>query len=131
AVQLPDWHAGQPPDPTLLAALRGRPLLAAAGLAQPQRFFAMLRDAGLTITPLPLPDHHDYVELPWPPDTPDVVLTEKDAVKLDSARLGQTRVWVAALDFGMPAAFEAALLALLPPRRGAPQPGPDHGNPSS
>ena len=130
AVQLSAWHAGQPPDPTQLAALRGRPLLAVAGLAQPQRFFAMLRDAGLTITPLALPDHHAYTDLPWPVGTPDVVLTEKDAVKLDPARLLATRVWVVALDFRLPVAFEAALLALLPPRA-APQPGTDHGNPSS
>jgi tetraacyldisaccharide 4'-kinase len=77
-----------------------------------------------------LPDHHDYAELPWPPGTADVVLTEKDAVKLDPARLGTTRVWVAALDFVLPATFEAALLALLPPHA-APPPGADHGNPTS
>lgn len=130
AVPLAQWHAGQAPDPTQLTALRGRPLLAVAGLAQPQRFFAMLRDAGLAITPLALPDHHDYAALPWAAGTPDVVLTEKDAVKLDPARLGSTRVWVVALDFKLPAEFEAALLALLPPRA-ASQPGTDHANPSS
>ncbi|HJW11418.1 MAG TPA: tetraacyldisaccharide 4'-kinase, partial [Albitalea sp.] len=48
-------------------------------------------------------------------DTREVVVTEKDAVKLDPANVGTTQVWVAPLDFHIDAAFEAALLALLPP----------------
>jgi tetraacyldisaccharide 4'-kinase len=121
-VGLHDWWAGRAASMPALVALRGRPLLAAAGLAQPQRFFQMMLDAGLTITPLPLPDHHDYATLPWPADEPDVVVTEKDAIKLCGERIGATRVWVAPLDFGFDAAFEAALIALLAP------PGPRHGN---
>ena len=119
-VALEDWWQRKAATP--LDTLRDRPLLAVAGLARPQRFFQMLREAGLTITALPLPDHHDYRVLPWPADTPDVVLTEKDAIKLRTAPIGSTRVWVAPLDFTLDAAFVAALLALLPP------PGPHHGN---
>ena len=122
-VALADWWRGQPATAAALEALRSRPVVAVAGLARPQRFFEMLRAQRLTITPLPLPDHHDYATLPWPDDAVDVVLTEKDAVKLDAQRIaGTTRVWVAPLDFGFDAAFETALLALLPP------PGPRHGN---
>ena len=51
------------------------------------------------------------------PADAEVVLTEKDAVKLDPARLDGLRVWVLALDFAVDAAFEAELLALLPPPR--------------
>ena len=120
AVSLADWWRGAPPDPRALAALRGRPLLAAAGLAQPQRFFAMLREQGLHVVEHPLPDHHDFAELDWPAGTADVILTEKDAVKIRPERAGAVRVWVAALDFYLPAAFEPELLALLPPR--PPQP---------
>ncbi|KQU79860.1 MULTISPECIES: tetraacyldisaccharide 4'-kinase [unclassified Rhizobacter] len=108
------WLDGRQGDATAGADLRGRRLVAAAGLAHPQRFFSMLRDAGLDIAELPLPDHHDFAALPWPTDTADVVVTEKDAVKLDPARLGMTRVWVATLDFQLPPAFAADLLALLP-----------------
>jgi tetraacyldisaccharide 4'-kinase len=122
AVPLLDWWQGKPADAATLESLRGRPLLAAAGLAQPQRFFEMLRERGLTITALPLPDHHDYARVPWPPHAADVIVTEKDAIKLRAAHIGATRVWVAPLDFGLDAAFEAALIALLPP------PGPRHGN---
>jgi len=113
---LADWRRGAAPSLTALNVMLREarpPILAAAGMAQPQRFFAMLRDRGIPIEKLPLPDHHDFKTLPWPADTPDVLVTEKDAVKLDPARVGATRVWVATLDFTLPATFEAALLALL------------------
>lgn len=129
-VELAAWHAGEAASMRALEALRGRPLVAAAGVARPKRFFEMLRQHGLQARPLPLPDHFDYATLPWPADTADVVLTEKDAVKLDPARLGATRVWVAALDFALPAAFDIALLSLLPAPP-TPVHGPDHGNPTA
>lgn len=113
-VGLKDWWAGAAGDERLLAALRGRPVVAAAGLARPQRFFEMLRPLGLVVTELPLPDHHGFRDLPWPPGTPDVVVTEKDAVKLDPGRLGDTRVWVATLDFALDPAFASELLQHLP-----------------
>jgi tetraacyldisaccharide 4'-kinase len=120
AVSLVDWWHGVPPQAGALAALRGRPVLAAAGLAQPARFFAMLREQGLDIVEHPLPDHYDFADLDWPTGTADVILTEKDAVKIRPERAGAVRVWVAALDFRLPAAFEQDLLALLPQR--PPQP---------
>ncbi len=107
------WHAGDTTQAQPLDALQGRPLLAAAGLAAPQKFFGMLATAGLQFTPLPLPDHHAYDTLPWPPDSADVLVTEKDAVKLDPARMGTTRVWVLPLDFDIPAALVDELSALL------------------
>ena len=113
-VALQAWRSGQASSSSSLASLRGRTVVAAAGLAHPDRFFSMLREFGLIITPLPLPDHFDYKTLPWPAETTDVIVTEKDAVKLDPSRLGPTRVWVAALDFLLDAEFETALLALLP-----------------
>lgn len=109
AVELAAWWQGAAADPLALHGLRGRPVLAAAGLAQPERFFTMLRDQGLDVLPLPLPDHHDFSALPWPADTADVLLTEKDAVKLRPERLGRTRVWVVALDFRPDDSFERAL----------------------
>jgi tetraacyldisaccharide 4'-kinase len=115
AVPLRDWWAGSVATPAALQALRGRPLVAAAGMAHPARFFDMLRDAGLTIEPLPLPDHFDFATLPWPADASDVIVTEKDAVKLEPQRAGKTRVWVAPLDFEIGARFLGELTALLPP----------------
>jgi tetraacyldisaccharide 4'-kinase len=111
------WRAGEAATEANLAALRGQRVLAAAGIARPQRFFAMLREQGLAIDELALPDHFGFEPLPWPAQTADVIVTEKDAVKLarDTAP-GGTRVWVATLDFRLAPATEAALLALLPRR---------------
>ncbi|MDB5816444.1 MAG: tetraacyldisaccharide 4-kinase [Rhizobacter sp.] len=117
AVRLAGWWAGEPASMRVLQSLRERPMLAAAGMARPERFFAMLRSAGLKVTTLPLPDHHGFDELPWPEDTADVVVTEKDAVKLRPDAVGRTRVWVAPLDFEPEPAFAAALLARLRPRK--------------
>ncbi|MGZ5156420.1 MAG: tetraacyldisaccharide 4'-kinase [Caldimonas sp.] len=129
AVALDAWRQGAPATLDALEALRGRNVVAAAGLARPERFFAMLREHGLIVAELPLPDHHDFRTLPWPIGASDVVITEKDAVKIGPERRTGARVWVAALDFEPEPAFEAALLALLPPSPASP-PQETHGNPS-
>lgn len=98
---------------TPLDALRGRRLVALAGIAVPGRFFAALQAAGIDIDPLPMPDHHPYDDVPWPAGTREVVTTEKDAVKLARWAGGDVQVWVVGLDFELPAAFVAALLARL------------------
>jgi tetraacyldisaccharide 4'-kinase len=110
------WQGGEPARQAQvpLPTLQGRVLLAAAGTGDPERFFRMLEQQGLRITRLPLPDHARFVTLPWPAGTPEVVVTEKDAVKLRPDACGTTRVWVVALDFALPPAFTSALRALLP-----------------
>jgi tetraacyldisaccharide 4'-kinase len=112
-VELAAWWRGEPPRQQALEALRGRAVVAVAGIARPERFFQALRDAGLAVEALPLPDHASYVRLPWPRDARDVVVTEKDAVKLDPSRTAPTTVWVAALDFRLPRTFESEVLRLL------------------
>jgi tetraacyldisaccharide 4'-kinase len=94
--------------------LQGRPLRALAGVAAPEAFFAMLEQAGLQLQRQAMPDHSRYEALPWPPGTPDVITTEKDAVKLHAARGGNTRVWVVPLDLALPAALLRDVMALLP-----------------
>nr|HET7860588.1 tetraacyldisaccharide 4'-kinase [Caldimonas sp.] len=121
------WWRGEPPDGATLAALRGRTLVAAAGIARPERYFAMLRASGLDIVELPLADHADFAVLPWPAGTADVIVTEKDAVKLPPERSPGARVWVARLDFVPDPTFEAALLALL----ARPSANHRHGNQAS
>jgi tetraacyldisaccharide 4'-kinase len=116
ALPLSDWWSGQPASTTALEALQSKPIFAAAGMAQPERFFSMLRNVGLAqLQALPLPDHFDFGTLPWPSDALDVIVTEKDAVKLKPERQGLTRVWVAPLNFALHPASSAALLALLSP----------------
>lgn len=113
------WWAGDAAAAVPLPALQGRPLRAAAGLAAPQKFFAMLAAAGLQVDALPLPDHHDYAALPWPADA-EVLTTEKDAVKLDPARHGTAGVWVLPLDLELPADFVDVLHRRLVAARAAP-----------
>lgn len=93
----------------------GRRMLAVAGMAAPEKFFGMLVAAGLHIDRMPLPDHHPYTTLPWPAGTADVLVTEKDAVKMQPAAMGATRVWVVPLDLQLPAGLMDELTALLFP----------------
>lgn len=101
AIPLAAWwsgaRAGRP-----LPALAGARVLAVAGIAHPQRYFGMLRAAGLQVETLALADHHVYTEAPWADHPAEVVLlTEKDAVKLPpgSALADDPRLHVVALDF--------------------------------
>ena len=116
ALLLQDWARGGVATRDALHALRGHPLLAAAGIGDPERFFAMLEAEGLAIARLPLADHATFDPLPWPAGTADVVVTEKDAVKLVDRPLGRTRVWVVTLDFGLPDALADALRQTLAKR---------------
>ncbi|RNF29413.1 tetraacyldisaccharide 4'-kinase [Massilia aurea] len=80
-----------------LAQLSDKRIVAAAGIGNPGRFFAMLRAAGLTVGELPLPDHHDFLDDPFAGVDADVILiTEKDAVKcrqIDHLK-NDPRLWV-------------------------------------
>ncbi|SEK29407.1 lipid-A-disaccharide kinase [Roseateles sp. YR242] len=109
ATALADWWRGEAPRLERLHALRNKSLIAAAGLARPQRFFDMLGDQGLSFRALPLPDHATLDPLPWA-RTDEVLITEKDAVKLRPEALQGCRIWVVALDFQPEPAFEEALL---------------------
>jgi tetraacyldisaccharide 4'-kinase len=103
-----------------LADFRGAAVHAVAGIGNPQRFFALLRAAGLEPIEHVFPDHHRFTaaELRFGDALP-IVMTEKDAVKC--ARLGVERAWclpvTAELDAG------AALLTRIAPRIAAAPPG--------
>ena len=67
-----------------LSELRGKPLLAVAAIAQPEAFFNMLRDQGLSLAKtMALPDHYNFQHWVRPAvKSHTLVCTEKDAVKL-------------------------------------------------
>lgn len=97
-----------------LEALASQPLLALAGIAKPEAFFAMLRARGLVLSETrALPDHYAFDSYPRPQDKGyTVICTEKDAVKLFPR---QADVLAVPLEFSPEAAFFTALDALLAP----------------
>ncbi len=78
----------------------GLRIAAAAGIGMPDRFFAMLRSAGLVIDEMPLADHFDFVANPFAGIAVDrILVTEKDAVKCvaNPALATDARIWVVPL----------------------------------
>jgi tetraacyldisaccharide 4'-kinase len=66
-----------------LASLRGEPLMGVAAIANPEAFFAMLRQRGLTLaSTVALPDHDSLEGEPFWDQRLPLLCTEKDAVKL-------------------------------------------------
>ncbi len=114
-------------DPTMIRALetfRGRRLTAAAGIGNPQRFFAMLRGTGLAFHRMALDDHHRYRSNPFERRNSEAILmTEKDAVKC--ARFDEARMWAVPVTAHIDDALVAAILANIGgSKRGAPTPAP-------
>lgn len=75
--------------------------LAAAGIAAPGRFFAMVRGHDIECSELELGDHYDFSDNPFASRTEDVVLiTGKDAVKCMKRPAIRTdeRIWVVGLE---------------------------------
>lgn len=113
-------------DPLPLAELQGPGFLAFAGIAQPDFFFAALRDRGINLVQtLPFPDHADYDQISL--DTIRAALqnsgaeyaitTEKDGVKLKQLPVEVAAVtYVARLDIVIekPAELQALIRNLLP-----------------
>lgn len=101
-----------------LSSLRGQPLMALAGIASPDAFFAMLRACGLTLDKtFSLPDHHDFEKDDLSAYAGQTVLcTEKDAIKLFALpHLFGLRLLAVPLEFSPESAFFDALDELLNP----------------
>ncbi|AZG12431.1 tetraacyldisaccharide 4'-kinase [Cupriavidus pauculus] len=116
------WQLADPTMARPVARFAGQRVLAAAGIGNPERFFASLRAAGLTsIATLPLPDHYDFAADPFADNDAalhaDVILiTEKDAVKCE--RFDDPRIWVVpttpVIDAGLIDKIRRAVLARNP-----------------
>ena len=101
-----------------LSSLIGQPLVAMAGIATPDAFFAMLANIGLTLTQtIALPDHQNFSDYKIPVKTGSTILcTEKDAVKLfQLPATSRTRLLAVPLVFMPEPAFMQALDMLLAP----------------
>ncbi|CBA16305.1 tetraacyldisaccharide 4'-kinase [Xanthomonas albilineans] len=100
-----------------LQSFAGQRVHAVAGIAHPQRFFAMLRAHGIGVVPHAFPDHHRYsaADLAFGSELP-VLMTEKDSVKC--AALVDDWCFSVPLVAELPAAFWIALLDRLDKLRG-------------
>ena len=92
-----------------LAAFAGQRVHAVAGIGDPERFFATLRDLGIAVVPHAFPDHHAYraEDLDFGSPLP-VLMTEKDAVKC--AGFAGAHWYSVPVQARMPDAFWTALL---------------------
>jgi len=93
-----------------LSQFKGCKVHAVAGIGNPQRFFDLLRNSGITVKEHPFPDHHafrkgDFEQMDG--DFP-ILMTEKDAVKC--TRLGLKNAWFLSVDAVLPAEWESALV---------------------
>lgn len=92
--RLPIFHGHIEPDRQTLAALAGRHVLAFAGIADPDKFFATLNESGIVIAARQeFPDHHRYNaaearDLLARAEAENLLLltTEKDQVRLGGGR---------------------------------------------
>ncbi len=80
-----------------LSGFINQPVHAVAGIGHPQRFFNQLSEQGLTISPHPFADHHDFkiTDLQFDDDNP-ILMTEKDAVKCQS--FAEKNMWYIPID---------------------------------
>ena len=95
-------------------------MTAAAGIGVPERFFVMLRAAGLDFEPLPLPDHYDFRDNPFARLRSHLVLiTEKDAVKCERIEplRRDPRIWVVPLAATIEERLIDLVVARLTPHR--------------
>lgn len=92
-------------------------VIAAAGIGQPERFFAMLRTFGIEFGTVPLNDHYDFARNPFIKARFDrALVTEKDAVKCaaNPALANDARLYVVPLE----AQLDAGLVDLIEARIG-------------
>jgi tetraacyldisaccharide 4'-kinase len=88
------YHARLEPDPDTVAALKGREVLAFAGIGDPEKFFITLAEAGISVAErVRFADHHRYTAaeargLLARADADNLMLltTEKDLVRLSGKR---------------------------------------------
>jgi tetraacyldisaccharide 4'-kinase len=122
ARKLPLFQARLDPDREAIAALTGRPVLAFAGIGDPEKVFATLREAGIAVAVTrSFADHHRYM----PADARDLcqqadaegltlVTTEKDIARLQGEEAtAELAARVCALPVGLVLEQEAAFGKLL------------------
>ena len=95
-------------EPVPIERFEPKDVHAVAGIANPDRFFSMLRARGFRVTPHAFRDHHGFThaDLDFSDDRP-ILMTEKDAVKCEHLRL--RRCWYIPVTAELPDVFRRRL----------------------
>jgi tetraacyldisaccharide 4'-kinase len=105
--QLADYAVQADGTKRSLSSWWDTPVQALAGIAKPEKFFAMLREQGLNVAHTQaLPDHADLQNLHIDATQGDVLCTEKDAVKL---WMQHPQAWAIPLQTTLPTELLAAI----------------------
>lgn len=93
-----------------LSQFAGCQVNAVAGIANPQRFFDLLRHARIKVIEYPFPDHHAYAtgDFEGMSGNLPILMTEKDAVK--ARKLGLANAWFLTVEAVLPSDWEARVL---------------------
>jgi tetraacyldisaccharide 4'-kinase len=131
ANSIPVFRASLVPDVTCIGALRSSRVLAFAGIGDPEKFFATLRNAGITVAATrSFADHHRYTKREAQDlcaqanhDNLILVTTEKDAVRMrDDEQVAElaarVKVLPATLVLEEEAVFKTLLLEKVAQARG-------------
>jgi len=87
------YRAANPAETRCAADFAAEQVVALAGIGNPHRFFATLQQQGVILQrSIALPDHHPLAESDLPADADAVIVTAKDAVKLQC--VNHARLWV-------------------------------------
>jgi tetraacyldisaccharide 4'-kinase len=114
--RLADYALDSHGERVALDSLKVSPVTAVAAIAEPEGFFSMLRQRGISLqATVALPDHHDFRDFDFSSLAGKTVLcTEKDAVKLFSKPPSvTTKLLAVPLEFSPEPAFLNALDARL------------------
>ena len=99
-------------EPRTLESFKGATVHAVAGIGNPERFFALLDEAGLDVLPHPLEDHAAIGPEQLTFEEPGAVLiTEKDAVKCEA--FAHANVWCVVVDLQFDADKTARMMRLV------------------
>jgi len=106
-----------------LSSFAGTPVVAMAGIGNPQRFFNALESIGLQIIPVIKPDHHVYQlqDLLFDQDGP-VLVTSKDAVKLRALPLNPAQLFEVPATLQLSPSLYQCVVQLERDMRSLPQP---------
>ncbi len=83
---------------------------AVCAIGNPDSFFSLLEALGYRFRPRAFPDHHDFAEEDFSEMDGPLIVTEKDAVKLERLD-GLPETWVLPIEAGLPDDVSGAVLA--------------------